>query len=447
MSLYGALFSGVSALAAQSQSMAMIADNITNVNTVGYKTTRANFSTLVTAGRSATSYAAGGVQSSPQALIDRQGLLQSSASPTDISVSGDGFFVVNTVPIPSSTTGTYLYTRAGSFTTDAAGNLRNAAGLYLQGWPIDSTGAIPANRSSLTVLNTVNVESLIGTATQTSSIAIQANLQASQALNPLVPGAPYAVGDMALPVGDANRIPADFERSIQIVDSLGGTRDITFGFLKANASNTWHVEAYVVPSTDIVGVDGLVTSGDLVFNNDGTIDTVATTVPANFGITWAAALGLANSTIALNLGTDGLADGMTQFDSSSTLVGTTINGAIFGALTGVSIDEDGIITALFDNGTRTNIYKLPIATFPNPNGLSNANGNAFLPTSDSGGLNMKEAGVGGAGQVAPSSLEASTVDLAEEFSKMIITQRAFSAGTRVITTSDEMLDELVRVVR
>src|SRR5690606_28991485 len=117
-----------------------------------YKTSRANFSSLVVPSQGASSYAPGGVLSRPQALIDRQGLLQASSSPTDIAISGNGFFVVNSAAQPTSTTGSYLFSRAGSFTSDLDGYLRNSAGYYLQGWPIDAAGNIPSNRNDLTAL-------------------------------------------------------------------------------------------------------------------------------------------------------------------------------------------------------------------------------------------------------------------------------------------------------
>ena len=148
----------------------------------------------------------------------------------------------------------------------------------------------------------------------------------------------------------------------------------------------------------------------------------------SLNITWAATEGVNNSALAVDFGTDGATDGMTQFDSNSQLVKTETDGAVFGSLTGIGVDEDGVVTALFENGSRRDIYKLPVATFPNPNGLLGRAGNAYVASATSGSLNMNEAGVGGAGKVAPSSLEVSTVDIAEEFTKMIITQRAFSAG-------------------
>jgi len=139
MSLFGALSSGVSGLSAQSSALGAIADNVTNVNTIGYKSTDVQFQTLVTAQVSSTKYSPGGVQSAPKTGVDIQGLLQSSTSATDIALSGGGFFVVNEQPT-AGTGGLFAYTRAGSFSVDKDGFLRNTAGWYLQGWPLQPAG-------------------------------------------------------------------------------------------------------------------------------------------------------------------------------------------------------------------------------------------------------------------------------------------------------------------
>ena len=178
MSIYGAMTSGVSGLAANSQSLGMIADNISNVNTIGYKGSRARFSTLVTQSETKTGYSPGGVAALPLRLIDQQGLLQSSASPTDIAIDGVGFFVV--AQSPNGTAGSeYLFSREGSFTIDSDGNFVNAGGFYLQGWPLDANEQLPTNISSITALKTVNVAGLSTLAERTTEIQIAANLPAT----------------------------------------------------------------------------------------------------------------------------------------------------------------------------------------------------------------------------------------------------------------------------
>ncbi len=454
MSIYGAMFSGVSGLNAQSQALGAIADNISNVNTVGYKHTDTHFQTLVTQSATTSYYTPGGVSSLPRALVDRQGLLQASNSPTDLSISGSGFFVVQDLADDGNPNASISYTRAGSFVTDENGDLRNAAGFYLQGWPIPDDGSAPVTSpSNLDLLQTVNVSSLTGKAQPTTELVFQANLQSSA-----TPGTTaYAVGDMA-----AGNITPMFEQSVQLFDSLGGVRTLTYGFYRENvtptATNTWHVEVYVSPPTDAdptAHPNGLVDSGNMVFNTDGTLDAANTTlnhanaIPTGtpLQIQWEPTLGIDDSFLSTNFGSDGQADGFTQFDAPSVLVSADANGSVFGSLAGVRVDEDGTVVALFDNGTRQDIYKLPVAMFNNPSGLISKSGNIWIESEDSGTVILQQASQGGAGDIAPGTLEASTVDLATEFTKMISTQQAYSAASRIITTADEMLDELLRLKR
>jgi flagellar hook protein FlgE len=162
--------------------------------------------------------------------------------------------------------------------------------------------------------------------------------------------------------------------------------------------------------------------------------------------------GAGTNTIALDFGTAGAvgtarADGITQFSSSYITNFVNQNGVQFGNFYGVDVDESGIVSALFDNGQTLKIFKIPVATFPNPNGLDAKTGTVFSETQDSGAYFLRSAGQANAGVIVPSSLESSTTDLADEFTNMIITQRAYSANTRAITTADQMLEDLLRVGR
>ncbi|MDF1720636.1 MAG: flagellar hook protein FlgE [Minwuia sp.] len=444
MSIIGALQSGVSGLNAQSQSMSVIANNISNVNTVGYKASRAAFSTLVTQTVAATGFSTGGVRSESLQLNDVQGLLQQTTSATDMAISGDGFFVVNNQAEPDVATGQFLFTRAGQFVPNEDGDLANTAGLFLQGWPINETGDIPSNRTDLNVLETVNVRGLTGSAEATTDINLRANLQATQPVNANV-GA-YVAGDMA-----AGNFTPDFQTSVQMFDSQGGVRNMTFSYLKSATPNEWFTEAHAEPIADVdiaTHPNGLVASGTTAFNTDGTMDlTNSSAGLRSLAVTWNTNLGIDDSTLAVNYGSDGEADGLSQFNGTSRIISSDVNGAVFGGLAGVQVGDDGVVTALFDNGTREDIFKLPIATFPNANGLEAKTGNAFLATNGSGDFSLNEAGTGSAGVVAASAVEGSTVDLTQEFTLMIETQRAFSANGRIITTADEMLNELVNLKR
>lgn len=189
MSLYGALFGGVSGLRAQSSKIGVISDNIANVNTIGYKGGTAKFSSLVVNSNVAGSYQTGGVRGGTTLNISKQGLLQSTESGTDIAMSGAGFFVVKGQPNGDSSP---LYTRAGSFTQDSLGNFKNSQGFYLQGWPLDREGRLPGEEGNLNTtsftnfdsLTTVNVESASGVATATTEIALGANLKSSEVVYP-----------------------------------------------------------------------------------------------------------------------------------------------------------------------------------------------------------------------------------------------------------------------
>lgn len=428
MSLYGAMFSGVSGLSAQSQALGMISDNISNVNTVGYKTTKASFSTLVTKS-DANFHAPGGVRSKPVSNIDRQGLLQSSASPTDLAISGQGFFVVTDTSTPTASD-TRSYTRAGQFVTDDEGYLSTPAGHYLQGWRTDLNGdPLAVNTTVLSSLEPIRVSAVSASATPTSTLELGANLPATA-----------ATGDTHL----TNAV---------IFDALGSPHNVVFNWTKQAAALTWQVS---VTAADATAVEtGSFGSGtpyqyDVVFNNDGTPATFngATTAPDIFISGWSN--GAADSQLALDLGTagpvgTGLTDGLTQYDAPFSTGFVNQNGNEYGNFVGVKVDEEGIVNALFDNGETMKIYRLPIATFANANGLDSQSGTVFTQSERSGEFFLRRVGEANAGSVVANSLEASTTDLASEFTDMIITQRAYSASTRVITTADDMLNELIQI--
>jgi flagellar hook protein FlgE len=419
MSIYGAMFAGVSGLAAQSNALGMISDNIANVNTVGYKGTSARFSTLVTQAATQTTHTPGGVMSSPYSFITRQGLLQGSASGTDLAVAGQGFFVVNESATPGFGDDFY-FTRAGSFNPDQNGNLVNAAGYFLQGFDLRTTTPPPSS-STFTGLETVNISNLSGSAAASTAISLGVNLPSTAA------------------VADS------FSVTTQVFDSLGNAHDMDITFTKT-AVNTWSWAASN-PTLDGGATSSGVASGsgDIVFDTDGTplvFSPAAPTVTLTSFTT-----GAGNATITLDLGTLAGTDGLTQFAGNFTISNIDQDGVRFGNYTGITISEDGIVTALFDNGQRQDIFQLPLGMFRNPNGLEAKSGNVYLETDRSGNFQLNLAGNGGAGDIAPAALESSTVDLAEEFTKMIITQRAYSANTKVITTAEDMLEELIRVKR
>lgn len=450
---FTALAAGVSGLQAFGEGVGVIADNITNVNTIGYKETRSRFSTLVTETSTRSSYSPGGVRAFAQSLVSKQGLLQPSSSDTDLAVDGAGFFVVKKADDALSD-GEIQFTRAGAFSQDPDGYFRNTSGLFLLGYPLDSAGNLVSNDSQDSdSLEPINIAQLNGVADATSNVSLRVNLQASTAQSGLyTPGTDE--GEFA-----AGNITPDFTTNIQIFDSLGVEHTVNVAASKTGAS-TWSYEYYFDDPTALDGThtDGLIGYGQLVFNADGSIDTGSSTLfdigdnAVDFVNGEALSFTYDNTennveagSIVIDFGSDGDTDGWTQNESDSILISSSVDGASFENVSGISIDEDGIVSALFDNGLSLAVYQLPIAIFDNPDGLQRLQGNAYGASDNSGRVTYQFAGAGGAGSVAPNSLEMSTVDIANEFAELIKVQRAFSASTRIITTADEILEELTRL--
>lgn len=422
MSLYGAMQSAVSGLNAQSQTLAIISDNIANSSTTGYKTSTASFSTLVTQQSSTTQYTSGGVTVTGVQNVSEQGLIEASSSNTDLAIDGDGFFVV------TDGNGEYFYTRDGQFQADEDGYLVTPDGYYLMAYELDANGnPVGGNTNDLSSLSRVNIDDLTGTARATETVELEANLPADA-----------AVGDV-------------FDTTVQVYDSLGVAQNLGLNWEKTN-TNEWtlNVGDPTQPGDSSV-VTGTTTGGPytVTFNDDGTLANI--TPALDITVTgWTS--GAADSTVSFDIGTTGSADGVTQFasddgDPDIQLYGIDQDGAKYGQMSSVEISEDGTLTANFDNGETRDIYEIPLATFPNANGLQKHSGNVYSATTDSGAYLLIEAGQGGSGTIAAGALEASTVDIADEFTRMIVAQEAYSAASKVITTSDEMMDELINMVR
>jgi flagellar hook protein FlgE len=463
MSLNGAMQTGVAGLSAYSNALSVASANIANVNTVGYKTATSDFSTLLASASTSSDSSSASVVSSSGQNVVQQGLLQTSTSATDLAISGSGFFVVS--PTSGDTT-SREYTRAGSFSTDSAGILKNASGQYLLGWKLNPDGSVPSDRNDMT---TINTNTLAGKADATKNMSVNINLQASTTISNKAAG--YNTGDMSLDSSDAAYVPPDFQRTINVYDSQGGSQPLQLSFLKTG-TNTWQYEVSYqgTDTTNITttysGFPKLVSAGTCSFGADGTLTSVTPnsgslnadgTVPV--AIPWTQASGLqvlkdptdptssVPQAIELSFGKIGSSTGLTQFDSPSAMSSSKVDGALFGSLTGVSVDKDGTVTAQFSNGLTQPVYKIPLATFANPDGLSQTSGNAYAQSMASGSPTISEADAGSAGMIQSKNLEASTVDLATEFTSLITTQRAYSAASKIVTTASTMLDELLQMAR
>lgn len=585
MSLNSAMLAGVSGLAANSAALAAISQNIANVNTVGYKRTASEFQTLVNSQTaSGGSYSAGGVTTNTRSYVSQEGQLQRTTSSTDLAVNGQGFFVTTTQAENVGATDTRLFTRAGAFTVDKQGYLKNSAGLYLQGWPVDSNGEISTDPSDLSRLRSINIGSVGGTAEPTTRVQINANLRSSQESSSAASAQSYkGVSDTATPAvthdvsvrytrtganshdlviksgsqkidasatfdpttgaitgltinganaGSATAIgtpptqiqftpasgPAytinlsdvglgnenvaktkydpsvnsmamynadddnpvgvkpDFKMNIPVSDSKGGQRNLELRFLKSDEPNIWYAEIVSVPASDVIAgapyANGQIKTGKIAFTPSGRLDvdtmkawpagtglfddpTMATlnfgkSDPANLTmpageVAWADGLGIAAQAVTLDLNTS--AGGLSQLNTASVVQSTVTNGTAFGNLSEIKIDEGGFVTAIFDNGVMRRIAQVAVATFPSPDSLREVSGNAYAVSLQSGTFNLKAAGTGGAGEIAAKQLESSTVDLSAEFTGLITTQRAYSASSKIITTADEMLAELINIKR
>ena len=490
-----AMLAGVTGLSANSAALASISDDIANVNTVGYKANDTEFSDMVT-NTAGSGYASGGVQAITTQDVTTQGVLQAASSPTDLAISGNGFFVTSQSAVSPSNTNSPLFTRAGGFTANSQGYLVNAAGLYLQGWPADASGNITTDPSNLALLQPINVAQVSSTPVPTTQASINANLQSSQTVSQAATdasaistynaviaggGTPTAAettadatavanADAYSPTSATTSMAAytasggttgtkpDFTMQIPVSNSEGGTQTVQLDFLKSATANQWYTEVVAVPASSVtVGSSlqpGQIAKGTIAFTDTGQFDPINTTLPLSLafgasragargatGANWGSSLGLGAQTATLSLAN------MTQNDSTSSVTSINTNGTPTGSLSSVQVGNNGEVTAVFSNGTTRTIAQLAIATFANPDGLTSVSGDAFQTSLASGTYNLKIAGTAGAGTISPSDLESSTVDLSAEFTNMITTQRAYSASSKIITTADSMLQDLISIIR
>jgi flagellar hook protein FlgE len=428
MSLTGALSSAVSALNAQSQSLAMIADNISNADTVGYKTTSAMFEDMVTASSSQTSYSSGGVGVSGRANITQQGLLAPSTNATDVAIKGAGFFVVK------DASGNTFYTRNGAFNPDKNGILKND-GFILQGWRTDASGNIIGDKTAAN-LTDIDTEVASSNASPTTKSSISANLPADAAVG------------------------ATFTQSMTVYDSLGAPNSVQLTWTKTG-TNTWSAGfGNPKPASDPTAADtGTSNTGGgpitITFNPDGSLASTNPNPPTLSITAWTdgAAATTGTTAIALNFGTVGKKDGLTQSASNSDtpdISNATANsdGLPFGTLSSISIatDGSGSVDATYSNGQTITLYKLAVSTFADPNGLGAHSDGMYSATSTSGNPSLETSGTNGAGTVFGSELESSTTDTSGQFSNMISAQQAYSAASQVITTVNKMFDTLMSAV-
>lgn len=432
MTIYSAMNSGVSGLAAQSTKFSTISDNISNSSTIGYKRTDVQFSTMVTGASIPGSYSAGGLQSDVRSETTIQGTVQSTATSTDLAISGSGFFVVSDSvardPVKSPD---MLLTRAGSFRVDDEGNLVNAAGYYLQGWPLNNDGTVAGgepSRTSFTNLQTVTLTSITGMAQATTQIDLAANLPASKTGE--IPATAFSTSvDYFTPLGFTSKLELEWVPTAPAAPPPGGT---------ATPTNTWKLN---------IKDNGVIRQTvDIKFNDGITAlpaGRIASITPATDGVI--SLTTTSGQPLKINIGQGG--NGLTQFGSQYVPSKISKDGAAYAALDRIEVGKDGIVTAIYGNGLRQSIYKLPLATVINADGLTGVGGNAYQLSRDSGDVYLWDAGAGSTGTISGGALEASNVDIAKELTSIIETQRAYSSCAKIIQTADEMMTEISNLMR
>ena len=428
MSLFGALTTGVSGMNAQSRAMGNISENLANTQTTGFKRADTRFSHLVT-NSTARINTPGAVIATPAYQNNIQGTLLSTQSSTDVAISGAGFFAV----ADSSTSATTTYSRRGDFALDKDGYMVNGAGQFLRGWSITNPEATSNWTANTASASPIQVSQAPVAASPTTDIEYIANLPANAAIN------------------------RSYTSSVQVYDQFGNTNLVTLTWTKT-AAEDWSIGATLTDETGAAPVALTTSAAAVTFNatgaNAGTLLTpsvapVAPDTGANRGYITLSGGGLWNS-IRLDLGPINSAAGTTQFSDTNTQVAVrtlTPDGYTTGQFRELSINDDGYVIANYTNGQTRTLYQVPLASFRAPNALQRLDGGGYAATNESGNPTLNAAGRGGTGNLTGSALEGSNVDVADEFSKMIVTQRIFSANARSISTSDQMLEEVVNLKR
>ncbi len=420
------LYTGISGLDAYSQAMSVIGNNIANVNTVGFKASRISFEDILSqslVGATGQFQIGRGVQVGSVQRLFSQSTFQTTSSATDLAIDGDGFFIV-------SRDGTTLYTRAGQFYLDEQGILVNHRGYALQGWMLDDQGSITST------LQDINLSNISSAPRATSSVVINVNLDVNEAIlaNPF---------DVTDPVNTSS-----YMTPITVYDATGNGHLVNVYFRKQD-NDTWEWHALLDGGELEGGVPGNqeVATGTLDFT-DGKLQTETLSTPFSahfFGTSGPQSIDFDFGS-SIDEGGTGL-DGSTEFAGGSTTKFLSQDGYTQGNLISIQIDNEGVVSGVFSNGQSRQVYQVALARFTSPWGLTSIGGNLFAETTHSGPPIVGEAGSSGLGQINSNSLELSNVDLATEFVEMIKTQQAFQANSRIITTTDQMLQEIVNLKR
>lgn len=452
MSLYSSFYASLSGLSTSASNLSVIGNNLANLNTIGFKGSSSTFQDLF-----AASLGSAGTQGNGNPIqiglgtrlggVSQnfgQGSYQSTSSVTDLAISGRGFFALET------TTGTRVFTRAGNFTVDKSGYLVDPNGNSVLGWN-RANGAVSVTGTPVPVK--IDLGSTAGAAiTSTMSATTNLDANASAGTNAVVNGATGLVST-------AYVAGASYTTSMQIYDSLGASHNLIFTYTKS-VPNAVKGTVGGAPTT-VVDPVGTASAWDLAVTTDGgatvtgypsriTFDSggiqLGATNPSLAVAGWSN--GAANQSILWNVtsGTPAVSS-ITGYASDSTTSNAVQNGYGAGTIQSLMVNQDGTITGTFSNGQMVPLAQVALAVFSNQNGLFKQGDNTWAETLASGSGNVGAANQGGRGTVLGGNLELSNVDVAEEFTKLIIAQRGYQANSRVVTTSDELLQETLNLKR
>lgn len=427
MSLYGMMRTGVSGMNAQANRLSTVADNIANSDTTGYKRSSIEFSSLVMP-TTGGAYNSGGVNSTIRTAVTDRGDLKGTTSVSDLAIRGDGFFVVQ------DSSGTPYMTRAGSFVPDAQGRLVNAAGFQLMAYSYEN-GVPAATVNGFQGLVPVQISDGKMTATPSTSGTFSGNLPS---------GATPVAAPATLPSGNAATAQYTNKSSMVVYDNLGNKVMVDIYFTKTGAG-TWDVAVFdqskaapggpfpygaggqlapvAVPPAPAVPIT-------LTFDGNGKLtgtDNVTFNVPGG-------------ASLKLDL------KGLSQIGTGYTATGK-VNGNGPSSIEKVTIGKDGTIYAQYQDGSTKPLYKIPLAQVPSPDRLIQQSGNVFTQSPDSGEVQIGFAGEGKRGDIISGALENSNVDIAEELTNMISSQRSYTANSKVFQTGSELMDILVNLKR
>ncbi len=407
------LFSGVSGLRNHQIRMDVIGNNIANVNTIGYKGSRVTFRDLLYQTMSGSAAPQGnrgginpqqvglGVGVSSIDMLNTQGSTETTGMNTDMMIDGDGFFILR------DGSKSY-YTRAGAFGLDYTGNLVSKTGLKVAGWMAQNGVLNPTTMTSANLTGIVIQKGMEMAPQASTTLTYTGNL------------------DSRLNVTDTRSF------NFTVYDSLGNSHDLVMTFTKT-AANTWTWEAFDQLGASLGGPN------TITFNASG-VYTGPFAPPPLPTFTYNPGGGASLITVTPDC------SAMTQYAADSSAVGVA-DGYTRGSLQDFSLDASGVVTGMFSNGRNQPIAQVALAVFNNPGGLIRKGDTLFEESNNSGVAQVGTAQTGGRGKITPGSVEMSNVDLSQEFTNMIVTQRGFQANSRIITTSDEMLQELVNLKR